>query len=88
MCGTMSVVRQVNRLITRRRCRQAQPRFIVGQSTRMAGVLREFTERLRLKIKGITVPVEPRNGDWSHDAFITLTALMTNSMDERHLIQL
>jgi hypothetical protein len=54
----------------------------------MAGVLSEFTERLRLKIKSITVPVEPRNGDWSHDAFITLTALMTNSMEERHLIQL
>ena len=54
----------------------------------MAGVLREFMESLRLKIKSITVPVEPRNGAWSHDAFITLTALMANSMEERHLIQL
>ena len=54
----------------------------------MTGVLREFMERLRLKIKRITVPVDPAMGAWRNDACITLTALMTTSMEVRHLIQL
>ena len=60
----------------------------LADSTRMTGVLREFMERLRLKIKRITVPVDTAMGDWRNYACITLTALMTTSMEVRHLIQL
>ena len=45
-------------------------------------------ERLRLKIKRITVPVDTAMGDWRNYACITLNALMTTSMEVRHLIQL